>query len=375
MDRSAPALLALLLVNAGCVVRRPQTYRLVEQAKSSVLIPPGVASPDVPRRVFTADIPAGRGKCAADRGTVEMRPRGKRVRLTVDREALIRQAPGWLSHWTAATESRDCIAAGQGLRLGIRIIESLPLDPSAAYRLLYASGARTGYVDLGPEIRLQVNSPVLREGTPADAPAVESSKISGLTVEVKTSANLLGFEIAWYAVRPKPNAIGYEIVPISAERHVGGTAEAEAGPAYNYFQFSPQAAFCRLFYKADQGTTRIVVAGAATRAELDGAAQSLDSDPDACQKFGAGMCVVLPQHVAANPDVVAMVNGREVALPVGATVRSAVQAGGEKDPQRVLAQLHVRRLYGGKLVAVEFDRASQDIFGLTLLGGEEISWQ
>jgi len=114
---------------------------------------------------------------------------------------------------------------------------------------------------------------------------------------------------------------------------------------------------------------------AATRAELDGAAQSLDSDPDACQKFGAGMCVVLPQHVAANPDVVAMVNGREVALPVGATVRSAVQAGGEKDPQRVLAQLHVRRLYGGKLVAVEFDRASQDIFGLTLLGGEEISWQ
>jgi len=151
--------------------------------------------------------------------------------------------------------------------------------------------------------------------------------------------------------------------------------EAEAGPANNYFQFSPQAAFYRLFYKTDRGTTRIVVAGAATRAELDGAAQSLDSDPDACGKFGAGMCVVLPQHVAANPDVVAMVNGHEVALPVGATIRGAIQAAGENDPPRVLAQLHVRRLYGGKPVAVEFDRASQDILGLILFGGEEISWQ
>jgi len=383
MDRMVPALLALALVTAGCAVRQPQTYRLVEQGKASVLIPPGVVSPDLPRRVFTADIPPGRSKCAADQGAVETRPRGKNVRLTVDRDALIHQAPGWLSQWTASAESRDCVAAGQGLRLGSRIVESLPLDPSAAYRLLYASGARTGYVDLGPEIRLQVNSPVLREGTPADAPIMESSRVTGssnsmnLTVEGKSSANLLGFETAWYAVRPKPmpNAIGYEIVPISAEKHVGGTTEAEAGPVRNYFQFAPQAAFYRLFYKTDQGTTKIVIAGAATRAELDRAAPALDSDPDACRKFGAGMCVVLPQHVAANPDVVVMVNGREVALPVGASVRSAIQAGGEKDPPRVLAQLSVRRLYRGKLVPVEFDRTSQEILGLILFGGEEISWQ
>jgi len=70
-----------------------------------------------------------------------------------------------------------------------------------------------------------------------------------------------------------------------------------------------------------------------------------------------------------------MVNGREVTLPVGASVRSAIQAGGEKDPPRVLAQLSVRRLYRGKLVPVEFDRTSQEILGLILFGGEEISWQ
>ena len=375
MERLTPAVLAFLLVNVGCAVRQPQSYRLVPQGKSSVLIPPGVTGPDPARREFKADIPSGRGKCAADQDAVEMRPRGKSVRLTVNRDALARQAPGWLSKWTAAAESRDCIAPGQGLRLGIRIIESLPLDPGIAYRLLYASGARTGYVDLGPEIRLQVNSPVLREGTPADEPIIESSRISGLTVEVKSSANLLGFETAWYAVRPKPNAIGYEIAPISAEKHVAGATEALAGPATNYFQFSPQTAFYRLFYKSDQGTTKIVIAGAATRAELDNVARSLDSDPDACRKLGAGMCVVLPQYVAANPDVVVAVNGREVALPVGASVGAAIQAGGEKDPQRVLAQLIVRKLYRGKPVAVEFDRASLDILAMNLLGGEEISWR
>lgn len=375
MKRTAPALLALLLVHGGCAVRGPQTYRLVEQGKSGVLIPPGIASPDVPRRVFTADIPGGRGKCAADQGGVEIRRHGNSVRLTVDRDALIHQAPGWLGKWTADAESRGCIGEGQGPSLGSRIIESLPFDPNAAYRLLHASGVQTGYVDLGPEIRLQVNSPVLREGTPVDAPAVESSRIEGLTVEVKTSANLLGFEIAWYAVRRKPNAPGYEIAPISAERHVGGATETALVPIHNYFQFSPQAAFYRLFYKTDQGTTRIVVAGAATRAELDRTAQALDADPDACQKLGAGMCVLLPRQVAANPDVVATVNGREVALPVGTTVRTAIQAGGEKDPQRVLRQLHVRRLYGGKPVGVEFDRMSPEILGLILFGCEEISWE
>src|SRR5713226_8217116 len=113
MYRTALALLAFLLVTAGCAVRRPQTYRLVEQGKSRVLVPPGVDGPDLSRRVFTADIPPGRGKCGADQGAVAIERRGKSVRLTVNRDALIHQAPGWLARWTAAAESRDCVAVGQ----------------------------------------------------------------------------------------------------------------------------------------------------------------------------------------------------------------------------------------------------------------------
>ena len=358
---------------AGCAARGPGTYRLVEQGKSSVLIPPGVAKPDLSRRVFTADGAAGRDRCPAEKGAVEPRTRGRNVRLTVNRDALAKQPPGWLAQWTASAESRDCVAAGQGLGLGTRIVESVPLDPRAAYQLLHPPDRLTGYVDLGPEIRLQVNSPVLREGTPADAPIIESSRIDGLSIEVKSSDALLGFEAAWYAVRPRQSGVGFEIVPLSAEKHVAGGTEALAAPARNYFQFAPQAAFYRLFYKTDRGATRIVIAGAATRAALDSLSRELDGDTGACER--SAMCVVMPQYVAANPDVVVLVNGREVPVPVGATIRAAIQANGEKDPARVLGQLQVRRLFRGKPAVVEFDRTSQEILGLILFGGEEIAWQ
>jgi hypothetical protein len=246
------------------------------------------------------------------------------------------------------------------------------MDPIFSYSLLHPSYRQSGYVDLGPEIRLEVNSPITRDG----APPIESSRIEGLTVEVKTSAGLLGFEKAWYAVRPKPGgAAGSEIVPLSAERHIGGNTEAVAEPARNYFLFPPDTGFYRLFYKTDEGMTRIVVAGARTRSDLQRATQAAVSATDTCKSFEEGRCVVLPQHVGANPDVVAIVNGQEIPLPVGSSVGTAIQAGGEKDPHSILPQLRVRRLYNGKPVAVEFDRSSQEILAMPLFGGEEISWR
>ena len=371
MSRVLAATLLLSMVTTGCAVR--QTYRLVSQGAGRVLIPPGISRPDVAQRTFTADIAAGRGSCAPAEGAIAIQSRHGRVRVTVTRDPLLKQPPGWLSAWTAQAESQGCIAAGEGLKLAARVVESLPLDPRAAWRLLHADDRQTGYVDLGPETRLQVVSPILREGTPPDAPILDASNLTGegnrLTLTLKSTPDLIGFETAWYAVQPKAGQIGFAITPLSAEKHIQGKVEPAAAPATNYLKFGPQAAYYRLFYKADQGEVVEVVLAAPTRAELDRQTQAFNSDPALCAQVPSQACVVIPKRVALNPFLAITVNGSETTVPVGSTVRAAIHL------DRVPPDLKVYKLYAGKPVPVEFDRASPEILGLVLNGGERISWK
>jgi hypothetical protein len=317
----------------------------------------------------------GKGVCAASGGIAAQR-RGGTVRLTIDRETLGKQQQGWLAKWVSTAEAAGCLAPGTGPEVAARILESLPLEPVVAWRLVNPSNIQAGYVDLGAENRLQVDSPILRPGAAADAPVTESAVTTGgtggsINVDVKASSSLVGFETAWYAVRRKAKQVGFTIEPLSAERHVGGQVEAAAAPSTNYFRFAPEAGYYRLLYRADR---TIIVIGAATHAEIERRTRELDVDPAACEKWTAHSCSVIPRNVGVNPDIVVMVNGRELALPIGATVMHAVRTSGEREPAKVLAKLTVQRLYGGRSAPVEFDRASQDILGLQLRGGEVLAW-
>jgi hypothetical protein len=371
MSRALAATLLLSIVTGGCAVR--QTYRLVKQDVGSVLIPPGVSKPNVARRTLTADIAAGRGSCAPAEGAIAIQSRHGRVRVTVTRDPLLKQPAGWLAAWTAQAESQGCIAAGEGLKLAERIVESLPLDPRAAWRLLHANDLQTGYVDLGPETRLQVVSPILREGAPPDAPILDTSSLTGdgtrLTLDLKSTPDLIGYETAWYAVQPKAGQIGFAITPLSAEKHIQGKVEPAAGPTTNYLKFGAQAAYYRLFYKADRGEVVEVVLAAPTRAELDRQTQVFNSDPALCAQVPTQACVVIPKSVALNPFLAIAVNGSEVTVPMGSTVGAAIHL------SRVPQELKVYKLYAGKPVLVEFDRTSPEILGLVLNGGERISWK
>jgi hypothetical protein len=377
MSRLLPATLFLSILTTGCAVR--QTYRLVNQGASRVLIPPGISRPDVPQRTFTADIAAGRGSCAPAEGAIAIQSRHGRVRVTVTRGPLLKQPSGWLSTWTAQAESQGCIAAGEGLKLAARIVESLPLDPRAAWQLLHANDRQTGYVDLGPETRLQVVSPILREGAPPDAPALDVSNLTGegnrLTLTLKSTPDLIGYETAWYAIQPKTGQIGFGITPLSAEKHIQGKVEPAARPATNYLKFELQAAYYRLFYKADRGEVVEVVLAAPTRAELDRQTQTFSSDPALCAQVPSQACVVIPKRVALNPFLAITINGSETTVPIGSTIRTAIQAAtGARNVERPPTELKVYKLYAGKPVPVEFDRSSPEILGLVLNGGERISW-
>ena len=371
MSRIFAATLLLAIVTSGCAVR--QRYHLVKQNAGSVLIPPGVSRPDVGQRTFTVDIAPGRGSCVPAEGAVAIQSRRGRVRVTVTRDPLLKQPPGWLSAWSAQAESQGCIAAGEGLKLAAAIVESLPLDSRVAWRLLHANDMQTGYVDLGPETRLQVVSPILREGSPPDAPILDASSLTGegnrLTLTLRSTPDLVGYETAWYAIQPKAGQIGFAIVPLSAEKHIQGKVEPAAAPATNYLKFGPQAAYYRLFYKADQGEVVEVVLAAPTRAELDRQTQAFNSGPALCDQVPSQACVVIPKRVALNPFLVVTVNGSETMVPVGSTVRAAIHL------DHVPPELKVYKPYAGKPVPVEFDRASPEILGLVLSGGERISWR
>jgi len=116
--------LALLAAGVGCV-HKPilNSYRLLRQDSGEILVPPGVARPDLTRRTFIADIATGKGICAAE-GGIQLQPVRKKLRVSVDRDALLQQRqPRWLADWSLRAEEQGCIAQGRGQDLAELIVE------------------------------------------------------------------------------------------------------------------------------------------------------------------------------------------------------------------------------------------------------------
>ncbi len=295
--------------------------------------------------------------------------RNKRIRVTVRRGTLVRQPPGWLGDWTAELESQGCLAAGEGLKLADRIAESLPLEPNTAFHLLHSS-----VLDLDPRVRLQVVSPILREGAAAGAPTVGPVELSGngasLTVTAKSTA-----EKSWYAVQPKANESGFTIAPLYAERLINGVTERLPQLGLGYLQFGADAGYYRMFQKAGKTEFTQFVIAAPTRAELERRSAAFEAGTASCNKVNSEFCVAIPRAVAVNLLLPVTMNGAETMVRRGATLGEALRGAGAPRPDLVLPQLAVDRPYHGQPAVVEFDRTSPAILDLILTGGEIISWR
>jgi hypothetical protein len=310
---------------------------------------------------------AGHGACPPT-----IRLKGKRVFVTVSRDMLLEQPSGWLTAWATEMESQGCIAPGEGSMLAARIAESLPLDPALAFHLLYPNDRQTGQVDIAPPVRLQVVSPILRDTAAPDASVIDTSgQGNTLTLTVKATDNLIGYETAWYAAQSKTAGIGFTIAPLYAERHIKSEMERTTQPANNYLRFPPDAAFYRLFYKSGQTDFTALVVAAPTRAELDRRTGILNRAAASCDQ----LCVAIPRRVAINPMIPVTVNGAEVMVAWGANVAEAIRNAGEPRPEAVLPKLAVARLYNGRPAPVDFDHSSPAVLRLILIGGEVISWK
>ena len=353
-----------IVLCAGCAVRQPavESWRL----KTNLLVPPGVSNPDLAKRTLASDVAAGHGICPP-----EIRVKAHRVVFTVTRDMLNHQPAGWLTSWAAGVEAQGCIAPGKGERLAAQVAESLPLDPAVAFRLLYGNG-QTGQVDLTPPIRLQVVSPILKDqaGPVLEAAPQASGEGNRLTLAVKSSDNLIGYETAWYSIQPRTGGTGYAITPLYAERHIKDETERRAQPEINDLSFVSGAGFYRLIYKSDQTSFTALLIAASTREELGRRARLIDSGAAPCNE----LCIAIPRLTAINATLPVTVNGKEIMVNWGANVAEAIRNAGVREPESVLSRLSVGKFHNGRLAEVEFDRASPAILNLTLTGGETISW-
>ncbi len=364
-----------VLACAGCAMHRPAAYRLVmRDAGPPLLLPPGVAKagPAVQSLAFAAVLK--RGGCPSAPGGIEVRESKRRIVVTVRQEELAQQPAGWLSAWAAELEALGCVAPGGGTKLADRIAESVPLELNAAFHLLHGNE-----VDVGPHTRIEVVSPVFREGTPAGASALETAGTTGsgnsLTVTMRASPNLIGFETAWYGLQPRAGLPGFAILPLRAERNVQGKIERVPAPSTNPFTFPDAAGFYRLFYKADQTEFTALAVAARTRAELEQRTKVLEGGTASCQKLNDGMCIAIPKGTGVNAYVVVSVNGSEATVHWPATVGAAIRQAGANNARAIVPRLVVRKEYGGRLVPVVFDRTGDAILGLMLEGGESITWK
>ena len=371
---SGLVLLTLVLLTASGCVRKPGTYRLLRQ----VVVPPEVTSPDLASRTFVAGIARGSGPCKLESPAIAIRPQGKTVRIKVKRDGLLQQPAGWLSEWSLQAEAGGCVAPGHGHMLANRIVQSLPLNSGAAFRLLYADTVRAGFVRLEPENRLEVRSPVFTNGALPEAPPLTIAKVEetpgGLNVDLRGSADTIGFEIAWYGLERKSTSPGHQFVPLSADRHVQGAVEHLARPPVDYLRFPAEARYFRLFYKGDDNGVRAIVIGGTTPEDADRRTRTVIADTAACET-AAGMCLLLPRRIGINPFLVVKVNGRDVPVPLRSSVAAAMRAAGQRAPEEVLSSLKVTKPFVDRTVAVEFDHTSREILSLQLFGGETISWQ
>jgi hypothetical protein len=303
----------------------------------------------------------------------------------VTSEGLNNRAPGWLISWTEDLEAQGCIEDGEALQLARRIAQSLPLDINAAFRLLDPNDGKT--VQLNPGVRLQIMTPIVRDGVAPDAPIIEVETPPGtstcdvnaapcaLNLSASFTDKLLGYEVTLYSVQSSSHSRGVAIAPASADQHINGSTRHASQPIHDYFESLKAARFYEAFYKAGQNEFTALLVGGLTKADLERRTKLLETGTAACETLNNEMCVAVPKRAAVNPMVVVTLNGAETTLNWGASVNAAIRAAGERQPNAILPRLSIQKPYGDRLAPVEFDPASPAILNMILMGGESISWK
>jgi hypothetical protein len=263
-------------------------------------------------------------------------------------------------------ENGGRLAPGESLDLAAHILESAPAENGV---LVPFERIPQGYIDLRSGVQLRLLSPILPES--ADRLRVESTTSQG--GEIRMVSNLLGYETAWYSLVRDPQGRGLALTLDRVEDTIGGATSPLMAPRKSYFDRVPpgylRLAVLTRLSKADHD---IVLVTAPSRALLERATAKLASEPDAA--VDGPTFVPIPREVALAAMLHVQVNGKDLDVPAGSTVAEAIKSYDFEHRNDLPEALAIWRPYHGQLTPVEFDRRDRAILGLSLVGGEKLTW-
>jgi len=259
-------------------------------------------------------------------------------------------------------ETNGCLRPGESRRLNIALSEKLPLPTGARYRFRFGNFDLTGIFDLVSDFRLNINGPVYAEG-----PAGSKKEV-------------IGYERAYYIFTPAQNSDRTQISFSSATETDRGKEPFVKARPQNTLTLPESSGYFRLVLRTEAEASQYIsiatLLNAPDQKTLAEATRQLTSKPEeSCEQavtvHGAN-CTMFPPMVGVGIELGVHVNGRQVFVGLGGWLGDTIKGA---DSRAVIEKtLQVRRLYQGRLIPVKFDPASQAIFGLVLMPGDEITW-
>lgn len=115
---------------------------------------------------------------------------------------------------------------------------------------------------------------------------------------------------------------------------------------------------------------------AKTEAILNEASGAFEEDPDGfcAAPHNDSHCLAFPPSTTVTPLVKVRVHKRDIFVPISATVRDALAAYGNVDPQHVAPHLKLERLWAANLVPMRFETKTPAILSLPVVAGDRITW-
>jgi hypothetical protein len=373
---SALALAACAVWPAGCGGRKISgAYRWTQVQMQDILHPPQGASRPAAGGVAIRVPGVARGSggpCTASTAHLDLLRRGRaaEVRVKTGEMGAGERVPvdlldeiGVFRSKLGKLEESGCLAGGGAAEIASRVAERAPLATRVSFHLRYGSVGQAGYVDLIPPLALRQVTPLLKDGA----------------TELRGADSLAGVEVAVYSLTPAGPRGGNRLALSSVEARTGEMVSRPERPSREILALPERARYFRLFFltrlsRRDHDT---LIVGAAQAARLEEAARILEGHEDQyCGALDPSRfdCVAIPKGIAVSPEVRVLANGKEVFIPLGGTVRSALNAAGEPQPERVAGRLKLSRPYRGIVIPVEFDRSGTSILAMVLNGGEELTW-
>ena len=370
---------------AGCP-NAPLSYNLRRWGTTTVLVPPNQRSTNENSSLLIAKLKNARRKstsgtrCDAEGPVVALHWHGKALEIRVKAESYVAerteasQSPGEVSGMyleplqdigtfhaqLLQLESKGCFSSVEARRIRRAVAERFPLPPSIAYRYQLGSYDTTGFIELTPDFRLNVVTPIYD----ADSQTLEHQ---------------IGYEIAYYNFAPAAGDGRVTASLVSVAEFRPGQPETVTTTPRNRVDFPTSPSYFHVAFKTEKTSarhvTRAFLLSSTDELQLDaGTKQLQDASVDTCEIVSTSgvKCIGFPPNFGVSVELRVRVNHKEAFVQLDGIVLDAL--GLKNLSADVPKSLRVTRLFQGRPVPIVFDRTKKDILALTLMPGDEITW-